>query len=88
MGFVAAGSVIIIYIILITKAIYVAKTAKDQIGSYIAIGIVAVFTFHMLENIGMTMGLLPVTRCTTSIHQLWRNITSHKFRMYWLAPKH
>lgn len=30
-------------------------------GSYIAIGIVGIFTFHMVENIGMTMGLLPIT---------------------------
>jgi len=30
-------------------------------GAYIAIGIAGVFTFHMLENIGMAMGLLPIT---------------------------
>lgn len=61
MGFVIAILVIIIYVMLITKSIYVAKTAKDDLGSYIAIGIVGIFTFHMLENIGMTMGLLPIT---------------------------
>lgn len=61
MGFVVAGAIIIIYVILITRAVFIAKTAKDDIGSYIAIGIAGVFTFHMLENIGMTMGLLPIT---------------------------
>ena len=61
MGFVIAGTVIILYVILITKAIYVAKTAKDDLGSYIAMGIAGVFLFHMVENIGMTMGLLPIT---------------------------
>ena len=61
LGFIAAGAVIILYVILITKAVYVAKTAKDDLGSYIAIGIVGIFVFHMLENIGMTMGLLPIT---------------------------
>lgn len=61
MGFIGAGAVIIIYVILITKAIYVSKTAKDDLGSYIAIGIAGIFLFHMLENIGMTMGLLPIT---------------------------
>jgi len=30
-------------------------------GAYIAIGIAGVFTFNMLENIGMAMGLLPIT---------------------------
>ena len=61
MGFVVAAAVIILYVILITKAIYVAKTAKDDLGSYIAMGIAGIFLFHMLENIGMTMGLLPIT---------------------------
>ena len=61
MGFLVALAVIILYVVLITKAIYVAKTAKDNLGSYIAIGIAGIFLFHMTENIGMTMGLLPIT---------------------------
>ena len=61
MGFVFAAGIIILYVIMITKAIYVAKTAKNDLGSYIAIGIAGVFLFHMMENIGMTMGLLPIT---------------------------
>lgn len=61
MGFIVAAGVIILYVVLITKAVYVAKTAKDDAGSYIAAGIAGIFFFHMLENIGMTMGLLPIT---------------------------
>ena len=61
MGFIVAGLVIILYIVLITKAIHVAKTAKNDLGSYIAAGIAGIFFFHMVENIGMTMGLLPIT---------------------------
>lgn len=61
MGFVIAATVIIAYVILITRTIYVAKTAKNSLGSYIAIGIAGIFLFHMVENIGMTMGLLPIT---------------------------
>lgn len=61
MGFIVAAGIIFLYVILITKAIYVAKTAKDDLGSYIAMGIAGIFFFHMVENIGMTMGLLPIT---------------------------
>jgi len=61
MGFIVAGSVIILYVFLITKCLYVAKTAKDETGALIASGITGVFLFHMLENIGMVMGLLPIT---------------------------
>lgn len=61
MGFVVTAGIVICYIVLITKAIYVAKTAKDDLGSYIAMGIAGIFLFHMVENIGMTIGLLPIT---------------------------
>ena len=61
MGFIIAALVIVLYVILITKIVYIAKTAKDDKGSYIAIGIAGIFVFHMVENIGMTMGLLPIT---------------------------
>lgn len=61
MGFVFAATVIFSNVILITKAIYIAKTAKDNEGSYIAAGITGVFLFHLLENVGMTMGIMPIT---------------------------
>ena len=38
-----------------------AKTAKDDLGSIIASGIAGIFLFHVVENIGMVMGLLPIT---------------------------
>ena len=60
LGFIVAGGVIILYVTLITRAIYVAKTAKDDIGSYIAIGIAGIFIFHMVENIVMKMGVLTI----------------------------
>jgi len=61
MGFVVASGVILLNIILITKSIKIAKGIKDDTGSYVAIGIAGIFLFHTLENIGMTMGLLPIT---------------------------
>ena len=61
MGFIVAGLIIVLYVILITKIIYIAKTAKDDKGAYLTIGIAGIFAFHMVENIGMTMGLLPIT---------------------------
>lgn len=61
LGFIVSTAVIVLYVLLITKAIYVAKTAKDNLGSYIAMGIAGMFFFHMVENIGMTIGLLPIT---------------------------
>ena len=64
MGFIISGTIIVLYVILVTKAIYIAKTAKDTTGSLVASGIAGVFLFHMAENIGMVMGLLPITGVT------------------------
>ena len=61
MGFIIAGAIIVVYVILLTKSIKIAKTAKDDLGAYLASGISGILFFHMLENIGMTMGLLPIT---------------------------
>ena len=61
LGFITTALIVILYVFLITKAIYVAKTSRDNLGSYIAAGIAGVFFFHMAENIGMTIGLLPIS---------------------------
>ena len=46
---------------ILLRMIKIAKETKDILGSYIVIGITGVFAFHMIQNIGMTMGLLPIT---------------------------
>ena len=61
LGFIFSAAIVILYVVMITKIIKVAKTAKDDLGSYIAMGIAGIFLFHMTENIGMTIGLLPIT---------------------------
>ena len=55
MGFIIAAAVIILYVVLVTKCLYIAKTAKDEKGELIASGITGIFLFHMVENIGMVM---------------------------------
>ena len=61
MGFIVAGTIIILYVFLVTRSLYIAKTAKDEEGTLIASGVTGIFLFHMIENIGMVMGLLPIT---------------------------
>lgn len=61
MGFIVAGPVIILFMFLILRCIYISRTAKDKLGALIAIGIAGIFIFYVTENIGMTMGVLPIT---------------------------
>ena len=61
MGFIIASIVIISYVYLLLRMIKIAKEVKEPVASYIVIGIIGIFAFHMVQNIGMTMGLLPIT---------------------------
>ena len=67
MGFIVASAVIILYVILITKAIYVAKTAKDDLGSYIAIGIARSVFLPYGRKYRNDNGVTTYNRYTTTI---------------------
>lgn len=60
------GSILLLtlYGILISKMIAIGRTSKDKFGSIICVGIVAYFLFAILQNIGMTIGLMPITGIT------------------------
>lgn len=61
LGFIGATLVIILYLCLIIRAIYLSLDAKDLYGSLIIMGITAMWVFHIFENIGMSIGLMPIT---------------------------
>lgn len=63
-GFLGAMLLLILYGFLIYKMISIARTSKDIFGSVICVGIVSYFLFAILQNIGMTIGLLPITGIT------------------------
>lgn len=61
LGFIGGVGLIIGYIILLFCILRVAYNAKDTYGGCICVGIAAMLFFHIFENIGMTLGLMPVT---------------------------
>lgn len=61
LGFIGAVFVIILFMILLLRCIHIAKAAKDTYGMLICVGVTAMYLFHVLENIGMTIGVMPVT---------------------------
>ncbi len=60
-GFLGGIILIILYFLLIARTLMLALRAKDDFGAYIIIGVAAMTLFHVVENIGMNIGLLPVT---------------------------
>jgi len=61
MGFIGAAGVILLYTILLLRAIYISFHAKDLFGTLIVTGITAMWLFHIFENIGMSIGIMPIT---------------------------
>ncbi len=60
-GFVGSIIIIMLFAIIIFKAIQIAFEAKDKFGALLASGICSIFFFHILINIGMVIGIMPVT---------------------------
>ncbi len=60
-GFVGASFLIFTYFVLIYNMIKVVYDTKNEFYAYIATGVIMMLVFHVLENIGMNIGLLPLT---------------------------
>ncbi|SHH94369.1 rod shape-determining protein RodA [Clostridium grantii] len=63
-GFIGTLFLLTLYGILIYRMIKIAKESGDLFGSVVAIGVVSTFVFSLIQNIGMTIGLMPVTGIT------------------------
>lgn len=61
MGFVVASLLIVLLILLVINCFAIAKNARDEEGRLIAVGLGTMFAFHIFINVGMTMGLVPIT---------------------------
>jgi rod shape determining protein RodA len=63
-GFVGAGLVLLLYGLLISRALRVLVMSKDLFGTLIAAGIAAMLMFQVFVNVGMTIGIMPITGVT------------------------
>jgi rod shape determining protein RodA len=60
-GFVGAVAILLLYFVVLMRLIHNAQTAPDRSGTFVVMGVVAVLTFHILVNVGMVVGFMPVT---------------------------
>jgi rod shape determining protein RodA len=61
LGFLGAGFIILLLGVVLWRACRIARETSDLYGTIVAAGIVAWFAFQAFENIGMTLGIMPVT---------------------------
>ena len=60
-GFVGAVVVLLLYFLVLMRLVHNAQTAPDGAGAFVIMGVVGVLFFHILVNVGMVVGYMPVT---------------------------
>lgn len=63
-GFVGAALVLSLYALLIWRALRILTVSRDQFGSLIAAGVLAMLMFQVFVNVGMSIGIMPITGVT------------------------
>lgn len=61
LGFIGSGFILTLYFVVLMRAFAIAKRTNDQFGRLVTMGVIAWFSFQIFQNIGMTMGLMPMT---------------------------
>lgn len=61
LGFIGAVILLLLYLIVFLRGLSIAKNASDVFGRLLAVGITSMLAFHVLVNVGMTTGIMPVT---------------------------
>ena len=61
LGFIGSGAILILYLILLMRGFSIARRTSDPFGRLVCTGVIAWFAFQIFENIGMTLGLMPMT---------------------------
>lgn len=64
MGLLGALFLLFLYGLLIIQILKIAKKARDKFGEFICVGMASYILFATTQNIGMTLGLLPITGIT------------------------
>lgn len=61
LGFLGCGLIIFLYLLILMRAFAIARRTNDPFGRLVVTGVIAWFAFQIFENIGMTLGLMPMT---------------------------
>lgn len=60
-GFLGSGALVLLYGFLLFRLITIMQNSKDYLGRYLLMGVFCIFFTHIVVNIGMNMGVMPVT---------------------------
>ena len=61
LGFIGGATLLLLYALLVWRLWRIALLSSDFFGTLVAIGVLAMFAIQVFENVGMTMGIMPIT---------------------------
>lgn len=59
-GFIGCGVIMLLYLLIILRMLFLARFTQDKFGQLIIIGVMSMFLFHVFQNVAMTLGLMPI----------------------------
>ena len=60
-GFIGAGMLVLLFAFMIWRIWRIAQLAADPMGTLLCVGVMSMLLFHIFENIGMNLGIMPIT---------------------------
>ncbi|MGZ0215295.1 MAG: rod shape-determining protein RodA [Acidimicrobiales bacterium] len=60
-GFLGCSILLLLYAYLLARIWWIARMSSDLFGSFICVGVLSMFAFQIFQNVGMTMGIMPIT---------------------------
>ena len=60
-GFLGSLVLFFLFSLIIIRGLYIVSTSKDRFGALLSAGVVGMISFHIIENIGMAIGIMPIT---------------------------
>ncbi|HEX7464007.1 MAG TPA: rod shape-determining protein RodA, partial [Actinomycetota bacterium] len=60
-GFVGSMTMLLLFAVVLWRAFRIALLSKDRFGTYVAAGVTSMFAIQVVVNVGMTLGIMPIT---------------------------
>ena len=87
LGFAGAGTLLALFCIIVWRIWRTAQLARDEFGMLVCVGVLVMLMFQIFENVGMTMGIMPVTGIPLPVRLLRRIVDHRRVRRHRARPQ-
>jgi rod shape determining protein RodA len=87
-GFLGSMLLFVLFSVIVIRGMYIVATSKDRFGAFISTGIVGMLSFHIIQNIGMAIGIMPITGIPLLFLSYGGSSLWTAFASYWYYAEH